>query len=212
MTSDRLPRRLLVFALFAGALAVTGCDKTEGGSTAQAPVKAQPGMDAIAAIPLGDVVGGHTAPDKPIGNPFGGKPESVAEGRTLFVKMNCAGCHGYEAKGGMGPNLTDGYWRYGGAPVQIFKSIYEGRPQGMPAWNPALPPEEIWKVVAYIQSLGGSYPEGGLAAFVQGDTPQTQYAPETRRVLPPGAKQPEEAKPSGQAQKTEARPDAGGTP
>jgi surfactin synthase thioesterase subunit len=25
----------------------------------------------------------------------------------------------------------------------------------MPAWNPALPPEEIWKLVAYLQSLGG---------------------------------------------------------
>ena len=28
----------------------------------------------------------------------------------------------------------------------------------MPAWNPALPPEEIWKLVAYVESLGGAYP------------------------------------------------------
>jgi len=136
----------------------------------------------------------------------------VAEGKALFVRMNCAGCHGYDAGGGMGPNLKDGYWRYGGAPVSLFKSIYEGRPQGMPAWNPALPPEDIWKLVAYVQSLGGSYPAGGLAASVQGDTPATTYPPEVQRVLPADAKQPKEAETSAKSSAPEARPDAGGKP
>ena len=61
--------------------------------------------------------------------------------------MNCAACHGYDLKGGMGPDLTDTYWRYGGSPADIYKSIFEGRPQGMPAWGRALPPAMIWKVV-----------------------------------------------------------------
>jgi cytochrome c oxidase cbb3-type subunit 3 len=203
---------LIAFALLAGAFALAGCDRSEGGSTAPAPAQAPSGMDAIAAVPLGDVAGGHVTPAAALANPYHDSPEAVAQGRQLFVKMNCAGCHGYDAKGGMGPNLKDGYWRYGGAPVQIFKSIYEGRPQGMPAWNPALPPEEIWKVVAYIQSLGGSYPAGGVPAFVQGDTPKTGYAPEEKRVLPAGAQQPKEAQPSGQATKTDSRPDAAGKP
>jgi len=199
-------------AVVAGALAVTGCERVEGGSTASAPVKAQPGMEALAAIPLGDVVGGHAPAAAAMANPYDGHPEAVAEGKTLFVRMNCAGCHGYDAKGGMGPNLQDGYWRYGGAPVSLFKSIYEGRPQGMPAWNPALPPDEIWKVVAYLQSLGGSYPAGGLPASVQGDTPRTGYAPEVQRVLPAGAKQPHEAGPSADTAQPDPRPDAGGKP
>lgn len=194
--------------LLAAALALGGCGRSAGGSTAAAPAASQPGIEAIAAVPLGDVVGGHTAPPAAIANPYHASPEAAAEGRTLFVKMNCAGCHGYDAGGGMGPNLSDGYWRYGGAPVQIFKSIYEGRPQGMPAWNPALPPAEIWKLVAYLQSLGGSYPEGGIAASIQGDTPATQYAAEVQRVLPAGAQQPKEPQPSGQGPQVQARPDA----
>jgi cytochrome c oxidase cbb3-type subunit 3 len=199
----------LAIALTVG---VAGCQRMEGGSTAAAPHQPAPGMAAIAAIPLGDVVGGHAPAAAATANPYADQPEAVAQGRELFVRMNCAGCHGYEAKGGMGPNLQDGYWRYGGAPVSIFKSIYEGRPQGMPAWNPALPPDDIWKVVAYLQSLGGSYPAGGLAASIQGDTPKTGYAPEVKRVLPEGAKQPKEAKPSASDSPPEARPDAGGKP
>lgn len=206
-------KSLPALAVLASALALTACGRSEGGSTVGAPTNVQPAMSTVAAVPLGDVVGGGSAAASPdIANPYHDTPEAVAQGQALFVKMNCAGCHGYGAKGGMGPNLADSYWRYGGAPVQIFKSIYEGRPQGMPAWNPALPPDDIWKLVAYVQSLGGSYPEGGRAAFVQGDTPQTGYAPEVQRVLPADATQPKAAKPSGQATETEARPDAGGRP
>lgn len=199
-------------AVVAGVIAVAGCDHVEGGSTASAPPKAQPGMDALAAVPLGDVVGGQAPAVAAAANPYAGHPEAVAEGKALFVRMNCAGCHGYEAKGGMGPNLQDGYWRYGGAPVSLFKSIYEGRPQGMPAWNPALPPDDIWKLVAYLESLGGAFPAGGLPASIQGDTPKTGYAPEVSRVLPPGAKQPREADTSAATSPPQARPDAGGKP
>ena len=53
----------------------------------------------------------------------------------------------------MGPDLTDSYWRYGGAPAQVFSSLLEGRPQGMPSWGKALPPTEIWKLVTYIASI-----------------------------------------------------------
>jgi cytochrome c oxidase cbb3-type subunit 3 len=80
-------------------------------------------------------------------------PESIAAGKVLYVKMNCAGCHSYTGKGWMGPDLTDSYWRYGGTPDDIYRTIYEGRPQGMPAWGKALPSEEIWELVHYIGSL-----------------------------------------------------------
>lgn len=80
-------------------------------------------------------------------------PAAIQAGKTLYIKMNCAGCHSYTGKGWMGPDLTDAYWRYGGAPDDIYRSIYEGRAQGMPAWGKMLPSDEIWKLVHYIGSL-----------------------------------------------------------
>lgn len=91
-------------------------------------------------------------------NPLANDPNAVEEGKKLFASMNCAGCHGYDAKGNMGPDLTDTEWRYGGTPIDIYKSIYEGRAKGMPAWGNTLPPATIWQLVAYIQSLGGTFP------------------------------------------------------
>ena len=148
-----------------------------GSTTAPQPPGARADPAAIAAVPLGDVAGAAPNSGGAIPNPYTHSPEAVQQGRELFVKMNCAGCHGYEAKGGMGPNLTDTYWRYGGAPVAMFKSIYEGRPQGMPAWNPALPADVIWKLVAYIESLGGGYTAEQYRASIQGDRPGQNVAP-----------------------------------
>ena len=131
---------------------------------------ALPPEGAAAQIPLGDLAGTAetTLPDD-MPNPLENDASAVTEGKQLFGKMNCAGCHGYTAKGGMGPDLTDAHWRYGGTPVQIFKSIYEGRPKGMPAWGRALPQRSIWQLTKYIESLGGSFPAGQYHAGEQGD-------------------------------------------
>lgn len=131
---------------------------------------ALPPEGAAARIPLGDLAGTAetTLPDE-MPNPLEHDASAAVEGKTLFSKMNCAGCHGYTGKGGMGPDLTDGHWRYGGTPVQIFKSIYEGRPQGMPAWGRALPQRSIWQLTSYIESLGGSFPAGEYHPGQQGD-------------------------------------------
>jgi cytochrome c oxidase cbb3-type subunit 3 len=144
-------------------------------------------MEEIAAVPLGDLAGApvSTVADQ-IADPYTGNPQAIQEGHDLFVKMNCAGCHGYDAKGGMGPDLTDGYWRYGGVPVMLFKSIHDGRPQGMPAWNPALPPQEIWKIVAYLESLGGTYPVGQYQAAIQGDRAGDNVPGAVAAIRPPG--------------------------
>jgi cytochrome c oxidase cbb3-type subunit 3 len=47
----------------------------------------------------------------------------------------------------------DDYWIYGGSPAQIYRSIIEGRPNGMPAWGGRLPNYQVWQIVAYVQSL-----------------------------------------------------------
>jgi cytochrome c oxidase cbb3-type subunit 3 len=163
-------RRLLVALTVGCAALVASCGKSDGGSSAGAAPQPEPGATAVGDVPLGDVAGAaQSTLATQFPNPYANDPQAVQQGHDLFIKMNCAGCHGYDAKGGMGPNLTDGYWRYGGVPASIFNSIYQGRPQGMPAWNPALPPQDIWKLVAYIQSLGGSYPAGQYQAWLQGD-------------------------------------------
>jgi cytochrome c oxidase cbb3-type subunit 3 len=122
-----------------------------------------PNEGILSRVAIGDLAGiGNNTLDATFRNPYATDMAAIKEGNDLFVSMNCAGCHGYDLKGGMGPDLTDTYWRYGGSPADIYKSIFEGRPQGMPAWGRSIPPTMIWKVVAYIESKGGAFP-GRLA-------------------------------------------------
>ena len=88
-------------------------------------------------------------------DPWGYGVATLEEGAGLFAE-NCASCHGEDGRGltEMGaPNLTDGFWIYGGDDHHIFASISEGRANGMPAWGTKLPREQIWKLVAYIRAL-----------------------------------------------------------
>ncbi|HET7613758.1 MAG TPA: c-type cytochrome [Gemmatimonadaceae bacterium] len=124
----------------------------------------------LARVAIGDLAGaGNNTFETSIKNPYATDMAAIKAGHELFVNMNCASCHGYDLKGGMGPNLIDTYWRYGGSPADIYKSIFEGRPQGMPAWGRSIPAVEIWKVVAYIQAKGGAFPAGLADRARQGD-------------------------------------------
>src|SRR5215217_3390743 len=82
-------------------------------------------------------------------NPLAGKADAIEAGHSLFGKMNCAGCHAYDLTGGMGPYLTDPSWQYGGKPGEVYHTIAEGTPRGMPAWKDKMAVDEIWQVVAY---------------------------------------------------------------
>ncbi len=161
----RTHRLLTVAAL---AAAVVACDR--GDNPHMPPGRRLPAMQDINTMPVGRVPGLAVNTEAvTIKDPYDGNPAAIKSGQALFVQMNCVGCHGYDAKGGMGPDLTDRYWRFGGTDAQIFASIYQGRSQGMPAWGALLPPDEIWRMVAYIRSLGGEVqpqfgttPEGDL--------------------------------------------------
>ncbi|MEO6137816.1 MAG: c-type cytochrome [Luteimonas sp.] len=133
-------------------------------------MKSQPQPLAALTAPEADLAGAAKAQwplDLP--NPLGEGPDVVMNGKKLFVAMNCAGCHGYDGGGGMGPDLKDPYWIYGGTPAAIFRSIALGHPKGMPAWGRALPAETIWQLTAYVGSLGGGVPPGQAQAALQGD-------------------------------------------
>lgn len=83
----------------------------------------------------------------------------TTEGQQLFSQMNCSGCHA-NGGGGMGPALMDDLWIYGSRPDQIYASIAEGRPNGMPSWKHRLNDQQIWRLVAYVRSLSGLTPKG----------------------------------------------------
>ena len=89
-------------------------------------------------------------------NPFEGNKQAVAIGGKLFVAYNCIDCHGADGAGAMGPSFQDGRWHFGGSPGAVFESIYQGRPDGMPAWGGRISNDEIWQLVSYLRSLGGA--------------------------------------------------------
>jgi len=87
-----------------------------------------------------------------------GNAAIVETGAARFAK-SCAPCHGPQAQGLIGPNLTDDHWLHGGSVEQIFQTVAKGWPaKGMPPWGRALRPEELSALVSYIRSLQGSNP------------------------------------------------------
>lgn len=79
---------------------------------------------------------------------------AMAEGKRLFSAFNCTGCHA-NGGGGIGPPLLDAPWRYGSELPQIFETIMQGRPNGMPAFRGKIVPQQAWQLAAYVRSLSG---------------------------------------------------------
>ena len=68
---------------------------------------------------------------------------------------NCYGCHSPAGGGAMGPALIDAKWEHGSKPGDLYKSVAEGHPEhGMPPFGKRLSPDEIWKLVTFVQSIG----------------------------------------------------------
>jgi mono/diheme cytochrome c family protein len=84
-------------------------------------------------------------------NPFAGNADAVKAGRQIYLSTGCYNCHGIEAKGGgIAPDLTATKLDA----QQMFRTIHDGRPGTlMPSWGKQLSSDEIWKVIAYLQSL-----------------------------------------------------------
>ena len=89
----------------------------------------------------------------PIDNPYEGDKRAIASGGQLFVAYNCLDCHGADGSGAMGPSFQDGRWHFGGSSGDVFESIYQGRPDGMPAWGGRISDEQVWMLTAYVRSL-----------------------------------------------------------
>jgi cytochrome c oxidase cbb3-type subunit 3 len=148
------PRRMLSTAVGALALvAALGACKREERRFRESPPSATPsGVLRVSALQPGtpeDTT--HTA------NPYENNAYAISEGQRLFGWYNCAGCHA-NGGGGMGPPLMDDKWIYGSAPENIYATIVQGRPNGMPSFAGRIPASQVWQLVSYVRSLSGLTP------------------------------------------------------
>ena len=99
------------------------------------------------------------APQPPTGtiSPYRENAWGQREGKRLFTAYNCAGCHA-NGGGGIGPALMDDEWRYGFEPYDIYSAIVEGRPNGMPSYRGKIADQQVWQIVAFVQSMSGQTP------------------------------------------------------
>ena len=98
------------------------------------------GALALALLLLGPARG-----EEELKNPFAGDAAAAAEGKRLFLKTGCYACHGHEAEGAVGPDLTDDEWIFKPTDSMIFNTIAKGRPGTVMApFGDQLTPDEIW--------------------------------------------------------------------
>lgn len=89
-------------------------------------------------------------------------PVSLARGESLF-QANCRTCHGVNAQGDIGPNLTDAYWVYGGDIGSRFNLVLHGKGT-MPKWEGRLSGKDIQNILSYLKSIEGSNPPNAKEA------------------------------------------------
>ena len=100
---------------------------------------------AGAAVPRTLPVLGQAIPDKP---PLDLNDLAIVkEGEELYGQT-CRYCHGKEGQGGRGPTLRGRGFDY----RYVFDRITNGYPP-MPAFNRLYTPEQVWKIVAFVQSM-----------------------------------------------------------
>jgi len=116
---------------------------------------------------------------------------AMNEGKRLFDAYNCSGCHAHGG-GAIGPALMDAKWIYGSAPQNVYDTIVEGRPNGMPSFRGKIPDFQVAQLVAYVRSMSGL--AGGFWAPGRNDSMQVKPGENTvsteAPVRAPGAPPP----------------------
>ena len=143
------------------------------------------------AVAVSDLHPGGGSPPPPAKTPYELNAQALSEGKRLYGAYNCSGCHG-NGGGAIGPALMDDEWAYGHEAGQIYKSILEGRPNGMPAFAGKIPDFQIWEIVAYVRSLGGLAPKDAAPSrsdHMSGKPPESSTPRQQPRnsALPPSA-------------------------
>jgi len=87
-------------------------------------------------------------------NPFDGNAQAINNGGAMF-RNRCAGCHGPDARGFVGPDLT-GFWAAGGTDDRMFSIVRRGIPgtEMIGADPQRVIDRDIWQTIAYVHTLG----------------------------------------------------------
>ena len=125
------------------------------------PIRTRLGLLLALAALLGTRPAAAQAPDA-------ATPAAIAQGDSIFhSKGNCYACHGANAQGSVGPNLTDAEWIHSdGSYDAIVKQITTGVTKeesksgiAMPAkGGSSITDDEVKAVAAYVYSLGHKKP------------------------------------------------------
>ena len=177
-------RRQALFAMFViAALMLSACKREERELRPSPPASEVVNETQVSGINPG----GHPLPGPPVPNMYEESAYSTSEGKRLFSQYNCSGCHA-NGGGGIGPPLMDNYWVYGGEPQNIFTTIIEGRPNGMPSFRGRIPEHQAWQLVAYVRSMSGLVSSG--VAPNRSDGIAAAPAESQRKALRPEEKKP----------------------
>jgi len=88
-------------------------------------------------------------------NPLEGDADAIRTGTALF-QLRCSECHGVDAKGGLGPDLTI-LWTSDASDQRHFQTIRSGvAGTEMPRSN--APDNDIWAILAYVRTLTPTEP------------------------------------------------------
>jgi cytochrome c oxidase cbb3-type subunit 3 len=153
------------FAAFVAANVMLMIALGESGAASQTAGAGQtntaaPSASELIKVPVTKLLPGDVDLTPKIENPVADNPEAAARGMKYFADFNCIGCHADNGGGGMGPALSNREFIYGGKPQNIYLTILQGRPNGMPAWGALLPSSVIWDLVAYVKSISDA-PKNG---------------------------------------------------
>jgi cytochrome c oxidase cbb3-type subunit 3 len=163
--------------LAASFLALVACDR-ERREFVKTPGAANPIASAGAAAELQP---GEAGPGMTMKAAAGRYDESsayeLAQGKQWYRWYNCAGCHA-QGGGAIGPALMDDQWIYGSRPDDIFATIMDGRPNGMPSFRGRIPEAQAWQLVAYVRSMSGLVSADVATSRAEG---MLGAAPENRR-------------------------------
>ena len=133
---------------------------------------------------VSDLEAGLPSGHDPVLSPYQENAYGIAEGKRLYTAFNCNGCHA-QGGGGIGPALMDTNWIYGSAPDQIYSTISQGRPNGMPSFARQVPSQQIWQLVGYVQSLSMQVPRDaapGRSDDLSGIKPELRLEPRRPRI------------------------------
>jgi cytochrome c-L len=160
-------------------IALVGCNKSDTASTAskgnlEAPAAAEQVVAFVTTQDSAPLVIDAALFDTPGAkeflatgkNPYTADAEAIAKGKKVFQLYSCTQCHGPEAKGQVGPNLTGPDYKYpkDATDKGMFETVWHGTNGGMGAkgiglMDPTDPkngitPDELLKIIAWVRSVG----------------------------------------------------------